>query len=157
MKATLPYPRTIVSGGQTGVDRAALDVAIQLEIPHTGWCPLGRLAEDGCIPSKYQLRETDSPQYWVRTEQNVLDSEGTLILFRKQRQGGTEFTFRMTKKHRKPCWCVDLNRKAVIADVREWLESNQIARLNVAGPRESTSPGIYREALHFLQCLLHAE
>ena len=70
----------IISGGQTGVDRGALDAAIELEIPHGGWCPQGRTAEDGRISDRYELRETDSPDYPVRTERNVLDSDATLNL-----------------------------------------------------------------------------
>ena len=73
-------PGRIISGGQTGVDRGALEAAIALGIPHGGWCPLGRSAEDGVIPARYQLQETDSPQYAVRTEWNVRDADGTLIL-----------------------------------------------------------------------------
>jgi predicted Rossmann-fold nucleotide-binding protein len=71
----------LVSGGQTGVDRAALDVAIACGIPHGGWCPRGRISEAGPIPAHYQLTETDSFKYWVRTERNVIDSDATLILF----------------------------------------------------------------------------
>jgi hypothetical protein len=70
----------IVSGGQAGVDRAALDWAIARGIPHGGWCPAGRIAEDGMIPERYQLRETASPGYRERTRRNVEDSDGTLIL-----------------------------------------------------------------------------
>ena len=91
----------IISGGQTGVDRAALDVAVELEIPHGGWCPKGRLAEDGRIPDSYKLRETTSREYAVRTEQNVLDSDGTLILYRESISGGTELTLRLAEKHRR--------------------------------------------------------
>jgi hypothetical protein len=75
-------PSKIISGGQTGVDRAALDAAIELGIPHGGHCPRGRRAEDGRIPDRYQLTETDSAQYRVRTERNVLDADATLILCR---------------------------------------------------------------------------
>ena len=75
-------PRCIVSGGQTGVDRGALDAAIAAGIPHGGWCPRGRLAEDGPIAAQYQLRETRSAKYYIRTRKNVLDSDATLILCR---------------------------------------------------------------------------
>ena len=92
----------IISGGQTGVDRGALDAAISLGIPHGGWCPRGRLAEDGRIPDRYQLRETDSPDYPSRTEQNVLDSDATLILYRGRIAGGTEFTLRLAQQHGRP-------------------------------------------------------
>src|SRR5688572_12994856 len=85
----------IVSGGQTGVDRGALDAAIALGIEHGGWCPRGRLAEDGQIPRRYQLTETKTSKYRERTERNVLDSDGTLILFRALLSGGTELTRRL--------------------------------------------------------------
>ena len=100
----------VVSGGQTGVDRAALDAAIAVGLEHGGWCPRGRLAEDGVIPSEYQLRETWSADYPVRTEQNVRDSDGTLILGHGPLQGGTDLTWRMAKRHAKPCFVVDLSQ-----------------------------------------------
>lgn len=87
----------IVSGGQTGVDRAGLDVAIQLGIDHGGWCPKGRRAEDGRIPGCYQLAEADSDEYAFRTERNVVDSDGTLILFFATLRGGTELTYRLAR------------------------------------------------------------
>ena len=85
-------PSRIVSGGQTGVDRAALDVAIAIGIEHGGWCPAGRLAEDGVVPPQYDLRETDSNEYPVRTELNVADSDATLILYEGKLKGGTLLT-----------------------------------------------------------------
>ena len=146
--------RRIVSGGQTGVDRGALDAAIALGIEHGGWCPRGRLAEDGRIAARYRLKETSSSEYWVRTEQNVIDSDGTLILYRGQLSGGTQLTRRMAVKHRKACLLVDLGGDSSIVPVRHWLMSNAIGVLNVAGPRESSAPGITKEAFHFLQALL---
>jgi Circularly permutated YpsA SLOG family len=148
------FPHVILSGGQTGVDRAALDMALEMGIPHDGWCPRGRVAEDGRIPLRYRLRETESPQYWVRTERNVADSDGTLILFRERLQGGTQFTFRMTEKHRRPCLLVDLSEEFPIAETLIWLQEHGIVRLNVAGPRERTAPGIYAEAVIVLRQLL---
>ncbi len=153
MMADDRYPQVILSGGQTGVDRAALDVAMELGIPHEGWCPRGRIAEDGRIPSRYQLVETESPQYWVRTERNVLDSDGTLILYRDRLQGGTEFTFRMTEKHRRPCKCVVLGAEFPFDETQSWLQEYHIVRLNVAGPRERLSPGIYSESTFVLRRL----
>lgn len=237
-------PAKIVSGGQTGVDRAALDAAIALGIPHGGWCPRGRLAEDGRIPDSYRLLEADSPEYHVRTELNVVHSDGTLILFvgssdrgasigsssfgtpagssgcgalvgssggesassastvpepcsaeadtlqaaqhtgRPENQqpvsgaytddsegckieasdvaipvgtdygtqlsGGTELTFRLANRHRRPVLVVNLNRPPPADTIYQWLEVHRIAVLNIAGPRESQSPGIASRTFKFL-------
>ena len=144
----------IISGGQTGVDRGALDAAIGLGIPHGGWCPRGRLAEDGPIPARYVLSETDSPEYWLRTEQNVSDSDATLILCRGQPTGGTELTLRMADQHGRPCLVVNLDRPGRLEEVRRWLQDHEVKVLNVAGPRESQSPGIAAQAKQFLSGLL---
>lgn len=147
----------IVSGGQTGVDRGALDAAIELGIPHGGWCPHGRLAEDGTIPARYRLSETDSPEYPVRTEQNVLDSDATLILYRGWLSGGTELTLRLAEKHEKPCLVVDLDDPPQLDAARRWIAETGPGTLNVAGPRESQSPGIAARAIEFLKILLAAD
>lgn len=148
--AKLPITK-IVSGGQTGVDRAALDVALALGIPCGGWCPKGRRAEDGAIPAHYPLTETTSKDYRVRTRRNVRDSDGTLILMRGPLSGGTALTRRLAKEMRKPCFVVDLTRRPRVSDVRTWLASNNICTLNVAGPRESSQPGIHALARRFLR------
>lgn len=146
----------IVSGGQTGVDRAALEVALDLGIEHGGWCPRGRLAEDGPIPPQFNLAETASPLYHIRTERNVVDSDGTLILHRGRLTGGTLLTRRLATSHRKPLLEVDLDAPPMPQVVRAWLASEQIAVLNVAGPRESTRPGIQLLAIAWLKQLLAA-
>ncbi len=146
-------PAKIVSGGQTGVDRAALDAAIALGIPHGGWCPKGRLAEDGTIPPQYLLAETESPDYAVRTERNVRDSDGTLILCRGIPTGGTELTLRLAERWGKPHLVVDLDRPADLETARRWLAECRPAVLNVAGPRESQSRGIAAAAEAFLRRL----
>ncbi len=146
----------IVSGGQTGVDRAALDVAIFREIPHGGWCPKGRRAEDGPIPEVYQLKETHSNDYSVRTEQNVVESDGTLILYFNTLKGGTELTRRLAKRHKRPHLCIDLaevnnvDENSLRDKTKAWLASNNIGVLNVAGPRASSSSQIARHAESFL-------
>lgn len=143
----------IVSGGQTGVDRAALDVALALGFPCGGWCPKSRLAEDGVIPSIYPLRETPSTDYAVRTQWNVRDSDGTLILLIGPPQGGTQFTIECARKHAKPFHIVNLNANVedTVSSAIAWLQHNRIATLNIAGPRESEHPGIYQLAYNWLQ------
>ncbi|WP_442505799.1 putative molybdenum carrier protein [Novipirellula sp. SH528] len=143
------WPTKIVSGGQTGVDRAGLDVAIALGIGHGGWCPAGRLSEDGSIPSRYELQEMRSSEYPPRTEQNVIDSDATLILYEKKLRSGTLLTRRICDRLGKAYLLVRLpvDEPAMIA---RWLAEHQPATLNIAGPRESTSPGIYERSFAFL-------
>jgi len=144
----------VVSGGQTGVDRAGLDTAILLGIRHGGWCPRGRLAEDGAVPPIYELDETRSAEYPVRTEQNVIDSDGTLILYRVNLFGGSELTHRLTRKHTRPCLLVDLEDSPDLSRSQHWLRKNAIHVLNVAGPRESSAAGIGNQAAEYLRSVL---
>jgi hypothetical protein len=144
----------VVSGGQTGVDRAALDVAIALGIPHGGWCPRGRRAEDGVIPERYALREHDSAEYAARTEANVVDSDATLIVARGEPTGGTALTRELARRHGKRLCVVDLAASPDVDAVRAWIEAERITTLNVAGPRESQQAGIGRAAVDFLTRVL---
>jgi len=146
-------PSKIVSGGQTGVDRGALDAAIALGIAHGGWCPRGRLAEDGTIPPRYALTETGSPEYHLRTERNVRDSDATLVLYRGELKGGTALTRELAERHGKPCLVIDLDRPPDLAEIRGWIAASHVDTLNVAGPRESQSPGISARAAHLLRRL----
>ncbi len=148
----------IVSGGQTGVDRGALDVAIEFGIEHGGWCPRGRRAEDGEIPARYSLRETPSAEYRVRTEKNVVDSDGTLILNRGEPSGGTALTIELCRERRRPYLVFDLDQPPhlVMGAAARWVLDNSIATLNVAGPRESNVPGIARQACHVLGHIINA-
>lgn len=136
----------IVSGGQTGADRAALDWAIRNDVPHGGWCPRGRKAEDGALPAKYKLRETASTDYRQRTRQNVIDSDGTLVVNLRTLEGGTRKTVQIAKSLGKPHFVLPLDagvRDDDVQQVLDWLRRESIATLNVAGPRESKRPGIY--------------
>ncbi|MBI2066402.1 MAG: putative molybdenum carrier protein [Deltaproteobacteria bacterium] len=143
--------KTIISGGQTGVDRAALDVALELEIPCGGWCPKGRQAEDGTIDSIYPLQETPSKNYSQRTEWNVRDADGTLILTWGLPSGGTAYTIECARTYRKPLLIVEMKKSPSKAVFLRWITEHQIKKLNVAGPRESLFPGfIYKEARQIL-------
>jgi hypothetical protein len=136
----------IISGGQTGADRAALDWAIEHGFGHGGWCTLGRKAEDGIIGAKYQLTETDSANYRARTIRNVVESDATLIANIGELDGGSLETLRIAERHGKPVRVVQLDTAGTdrdIEEVREWLRHSTIAILNIAGPRESKRPGIY--------------
>ncbi|MBF0368310.1 MAG: putative molybdenum carrier protein [Magnetococcales bacterium] len=143
----------IISGGQTGVDRAALDFALESGIPCGGWCPRGRRAEDGPIPEAYPLKETPAPVYPQRTAWNVRDSDGTLILTRGGLSGGTALTEKKAKAIGMPHWIVDMDGEADIVGTRAWLRQNRVEVLNVAGPRESENLGIHDQALAFLRAL----
>jgi len=138
---------TIVSGGQTGADRAALDFAIQHGIPHGGWCPRGRLAEDGPLEEIYQLTETPSRNYAVRTDWNVRDSDATLALsIDPEVSGGTALTIDLTDRHGRPCLHLarDAGQSAdeLAAELLEFLAVHRVERLNIAGPRASQEPEV---------------
>jgi hypothetical protein len=135
----------IVSGGQTGADRAALDFALARGIPHGGWCPHRRLAEDGTIPACYHLTETPSPDHAQRTEWNVRDSDGTLIFsIGPTLVGGSKQTAEFARQHRKPCLHLSRERdgEAAAAKLRDFLVEYEIGILNVAGPRHSQEPEV---------------
>jgi hypothetical protein len=144
----------IVSGGQTGVDRGALDASLDLGIPCGGWCPRARRSEDGTIPDCYRLQETASADYPARTRKNVEDSDATLILTSGPATGGTLLTVNLCKRLRKPHLIIDLAQDdlgASLCQVREWLAGFPAGAINVAGPRETEDPGIGGRARVFLR------
>lgn len=146
--------RKVISGGQTGVDRAGLDAAIKAGFPIGGYCPKGRGAEDGVIPELYPLTELESPESYYRTEKNVLESDGTLILNKGELSEGTKLTQDFTVKYGKPSLVVQLDAEKIIepAHVIRWIRGQYINVLNIAGPRESKCPGgIYTDARSFLE------
>lgn len=147
----------VVSGGQTGVDRAALDVALELGLSCGGWCPKGRAAEDGSLAARYPLTETPSEIHAQRTEWNVRDSDGTLVLTRGEPTEGTALTIAIAKRLRKPCLVLDLldlHEQPAESAVWTWADQHSVRVLNVAGPRESKCPGIYAQAAAFLRKVL---
>jgi hypothetical protein len=148
--------KKIVSGGQTGVDRAALDFAIRRGIPHGGYCPKGRRSEGGRIAAKYRLTECASPDYAMRTALNVAHSDGTLILTRGRPEGGTQRTVYLCRAYGRPALVIDLDRKLRPADFADWLHTHGIEILNVAGPRESKQAGIGQQTRTVLEALFAA-
>lgn len=136
------------------MDRAALDAAAEVGVKAGGWCPKGRLAEDGQIPDRYPVRETDSSSYAERTERNVIDSDATLVLCCGRPAGGTALTIELARRHRRPVFVADPKEKKGIESVHSWLQRNNVAVLNVAGPRESAIPGIGKLARTWLVDLL---
>ncbi len=149
-------PRQIVSGGQTGVDRAALDWACLHRIPHGGWCPRGRLAVDGSLAPFYQLTETDSTGYRQRTKLNVRDSDATLILIRGELAGGSALTAKFAQQMNKPYLVASLDSRessAITTEIGDWLQRGRFETLNIAGPSERKFPRIYYLTMNTLRLL----
>ena len=150
--------KKIVSGGQTGADRAALDVAIEYGIPHGGWVPRGRKTEDGRLSERYHLKEIQSISYPRRTELNVIDSDGTLIISHGNLSGGSAYTLDMAKKHKRPCVHIDLNEISeykAVEIIKYWTDVKRIETLNVAGARASEDPKIYEATKNLLKSVLY--
>lgn len=165
----------IISGGQTGVDRGGLDAALKAGIAHGGFCPLGRRAEDGVIPTRYALTEISTDAYPARTAKNVRAGDATLLLVHGRvgllHSAGTKLTLEMCRRQRKPWHAADPRKETHAARVATWLdelagaleappgwleglERQEIFTLNVAGPRESRAPGIHDETVDFLRMVL---
>lgn len=149
----------IVSGGQAGVDRAALDAAIATGVAHGGWCPRGRIAEDGSIDPRYGLQETESPGYRQRTRLNVIESSATLIPNEGPLSGGTALTLDFTRRFGNPCILIQLDQERhedALSRVVKWLGECETGVLNVAGAGERKRPGIHGRALAFLVAVLES-
>jgi len=148
-----PTINAIISGGQTGVDRAALDFALNHGFLCGGWCPRERRSDDGMIPEKYPLKETSSPEYPVRTRKNILSSDGTLIIVQNgMMDRGTQLTHAICLEKGKPVFvAADKNQKS---NFLKWISENRIKTLNIAGCRKSSQPGIYDFAYNLLSELL---
>jgi hypothetical protein len=149
----------IISGGQTGVDRAALDVALTHGIDSGGWCPAGRLDESGRIPDCYPLKELASGGFTERTLQNVKDSDGTIIIYFRELSGGTEQTVKFCVEQGRPRELIDASNVSIEKAARwiaDFLHENKIDILNVAGPRASEWPGGYDYAYRTLDVFLNS-
>ena len=152
--------RRIISGAQTGADRAALDAALDAGVRVGGWVPKGRMAEDGRIPEHYPgLRETPADDYETRTRWNVRDSDATLILSHGPLTGGSKLTETIARSTGKPVFHLDLtgvSASEAVTAIRAWLSRLDGDTLNVAGPRATGDPAIYEEARETVRLLLQA-
>ena len=152
------FLKKIVSGGQTGADQGALDAARELGIPHGGWIAKGRITEEGPLAEPYELKETATSSSDERTEKNVIDSDGTLILSHGDLTGGSAFTEDMAEKHDRPCLHIDLNvmRGLPAAQkIKSWILDNGVETLNIAGPRASKDPQIHDDTLRMLKAVYY--
>ena len=151
--------KKIISGGQTGADRAALDFAIKRNIPHGGWVPRGRKAEDGRISNRYQLQEMPTDSYRARTEQNVIDSDGTVIISSGAlgSRSRSAYAAEMARKRGRSLLHLDMSKLTIdkaAQILREWIADDSISLLNVAGSRQSEDPEIYDVTIRVLDTLV---
>ena len=147
----------IVSGGQTGVDRAALDVALKHGIECGGWCPEGRLDEVGQIPTRYPVRELPGGTFDDRTRANVKDSDGTVIFYFEELRGGSAFTLECCEELKKPCCLIDaqqLRADEAGKRLRAFLDEANVEVMNAAGPRQSDWPEGYAYARAAIEAAL---
>lgn len=150
----------IVSGGQTGADQGGLDAAIACGVAHSGWCPKGRRAENGVIAARYQLRETKSSSYLVRTEANVIDADATVLFTLGKLSGGSLRTAEFAQQYSRP-WVhfqlEQLDDAKVVTKLRCFLIENKVEILNVAGGRESQNFGLQQRVFQIMSAVLQDE
>jgi hypothetical protein len=148
----------IISGGQLGADQAALDAAIKCNFPHGGWIQKGRRIKNGILPDKYELEEMPVAGYKERIEQNVMESDGTVIFSHGDLTGGADYSMKMTERHKRPTLHIDLSDTAEVtaaSKINTWVIENNIEVLNVAGSRASEDPDIYRNTMYIVEdCIL---
>ncbi|UCD32019.1 MAG: putative molybdenum carrier protein [Desulfobacterales bacterium] len=142
--------KKIISGGQVGADQAALDVAIKMGISHGGYIQKGRKTQSGLLPEKYKLKEMPTASFIKRIEQNVINSDGTLVISHGELSGGAGYCKKMADKHGRPCIHIDLSQTPILiaaSSIHTWLKANNIEVLNVTGSRASEDPEIYKETM----------
>jgi hypothetical protein len=146
--------KKIISGGQVGADQVALDAAIKCNFPHGGWIQKGRKTKSGILPDKYELEEMSVAGYKERIEQNVKDSDGTVIISHGNLTGGADYSMKMTERHKRPTLHIDLEETSAFiaaSQINTWVIDNNIEVLNVTGSRASEDPDIYRNTMYILE------
>lgn len=152
--------KKIISGGQTGADQAALDVAIKMNIPHGGFLPKGRRTENGPLPAKYLLQEMNHPGYPQRTQANIFAADGTLIISHGRLKGGSALTYKLSQDHKCPCLHIDLHRTSAFRAARlisSWINHHGIQILNVAGTRASEDPEIFLKVSDIMEAVIYLD
>jgi len=152
--------KKIISGGQPGVEIAALDAAIQFDIPHAGWAYKGRKTEDGVLPEQYNVKGIDNPSYFARIERNIADSEGVVILAYGQLLIGLKGVRDLAEKKRKPCLHLDLREcptNQAVSTIRKWMDNNEIEMVCFTGPKPFGTSQIYRDVILIIEGICGVE
>jgi len=146
--------KKIISGGQIGADQAALDAAIKYNFPHGGWIQKGRKTQMGILPDKYKLKEMPVAGFKEKIEQNVIDSDGTVIIYHGNLTGGADYSQKMTDKHNRPCLHIDLNETPAFvasSEINTWIIKNNIEVINVTGSRASEDSDVYKDTMYVVE------
>ena len=146
--------KKIISGGQVGADQAALDAAIKYNFPYGGWIQKGRKTQSGILPDKYELKEMSVAGFKEKIEQNVIDSDGTVIISHGNLAGGADYSHTMVKKHNRPYLHIDLNETPAFmasSKINTWIIENDIEVMNVTGSRTSEDSNVYRDTIYIIE------
>jgi len=152
--------KKIISGDQSGVEMAALDAALKLDIPHAGWAYKRKRAEDGVLPEHYNLKTIDVPSYHDRLEKNIIDSDGTAILTHGQLIIGSKIIKDLAKKHNKSCLYVDLTECSLnhaISSIRKWIINNEIETVYFTGSKAVGESSVYEETIRIIDGICKVE
>jgi hypothetical protein len=152
--------KKIISGGQPGVEIAALDAAVRLDIPHEGWAFQRKRAKEGAWPEQYDLKTVDLPGYHLRLEKNIFGSDGIVILTYGQLVIGTKIIKDLADKNRKPCLCIDLTECSIncaISSIRKWITSHNIEAVYFTGSKPVGESIIYDETVRIIDGIFRVE
>ncbi|MDH3955726.1 MAG: putative molybdenum carrier protein [Desulfobacteraceae bacterium] len=152
--------KKIISGGLPGVELAALDAAIKLDIPRKGWTYKRRKTETEALPEEYNVKEIANPSYFERLEKNIMDSEGTVILTYGQLIRGSNATMNLANKYNKPCLLLKLNECTLnhaISSVRKWMDNHEIEEIFFTGSKPIASPNIHKDVIQIIEGICQVE